>query len=591
MYGEGRPLLQQPRNTRKEEFACHSKCLCLPSKAAILIILWTAVIGTVYTIFVCTFVVGISGVMHSKTSFVVYDSIPYSILAVVMTFYPVSGFIADVCCGRFKVIIASLICITLSLILLCLTTLIGYLKQYGTGSLLIKQEGTLIVLVLVLFTTGLIGYQSNFIQLGLDQLLEAQSHYLALFTHYAVWALSFTSAIITTTATMISCISLRKAVAVFYGLTIPGLTTTLIILLVISCWKHHWFSIQPGHNNPYRTVMRVLNFARKHKYPLQRSAFTYSDDYIPTRIDFAKQRYGGPFSTEQVENVKTFFRIISVLLTLGPIYVLQIPASSYVFPLFGLHTSNVTVEESPCSVNALLTLLVKVGCLKAAIPTISFPIYIWFIFSVLNRKLPKIFTRLLLGIILNLLGVISMLVIDVVGHSSNNVEATNITEPRCMFQVTRHNYRLEYQPINMHWSVLIPPSVFLGIGPLIITTTTLEFISAQSPHSMKGLLVGVSFAIEGFFQLLGYSITLPLSLSRPWTRIGEAIHSTLSCGSVYFLFTCMVGLIGLVLFLVASKRYKYRERDDENFSQRDVEEVYNRYLSQRSSSSSDSYED
>ena len=86
--------------------------------------------------------------------------------------------------------------------------------------------------------------------------------------------------------------------------------TSMIALLIISWWKHHWFTSDTGLKNPYKTVFKIINFARKHKHPLRRSAFTYCDDYIPFRLDFAKERYGGPFTTEQVENVKTFLRIL-----------------------------------------------------------------------------------------------------------------------------------------------------------------------------------------------------------------------------------------------------------------------------------------
>ena len=64
----------------------------------------------------------------------------------------------------------------------------------------------------------------------------------------------------------------------------------------------------------------MLNFARIHRWPLRRSAFTYCDDEKPSRIDLAKERYGGPFTTEQVEDVKTFLRILGLLLTLGPLF-------------------------------------------------------------------------------------------------------------------------------------------------------------------------------------------------------------------------------------------------------------------------------
>ena len=166
-----------------------------------------------------------------------------------------------------------------------------------------------------------------------------------------------------------------------------------------------------------------------------------------------------------------------------------------------------------------------------------------------------------------------MLIIDIVGHSLNDSEEEISGESKCMFQVPKRNYTLEYQAFNMHWGVLFPPSVLLGIGPLLITTTTLEFISAQSPHSMKGLLVGVSFAIQGLFQLLGITAILPLSLTQPWS-----LPPVVSRGSVYLLFTIMLGLLGLLI--VTAKKYKYRERDDINYYHRDLEDVYTRYLAQ-----------
>jgi len=33
----------------------------------------------------------------------------------------------------------------------------------------------------------------------------------------------------------------------------------------------------------------------------------------PPKLDLAKIRYGGPFTTEQVEDVKTFYRVLFVL--------------------------------------------------------------------------------------------------------------------------------------------------------------------------------------------------------------------------------------------------------------------------------------
>ena len=44
----------------------------------------------------------------------------------------------------------------------------------------------------------------------------------------------------------------------------------------------------------------------------------------------------------------------------------------------------------------------------------------------------------------------------------------------------------------------------------------------------------------------------------------------------------MVGLIGLILFSVAAKKYKYRKRDEGVFRQMDIEDVFEREIEQTS---------
>ena len=46
-------------------------------------------------------------------------------------------------------------------------------------------------------------------------------------------------------------------------------------------------------------------YARKNKCPRLCSALTYIDEEHPSRIDFGKHKFGGPFTDEEVEDVKT----------------------------------------------------------------------------------------------------------------------------------------------------------------------------------------------------------------------------------------------------------------------------------------------
>ena len=600
MSSEVQPLLRQPDPvTSRVSFHFKllrqfcSKNICLPSKAAILIILWTILVGTVYSCITTLLAFSIHGGKYTSPVDVgLIGMIPHAVLAIISTLYPLSGFIADNYCGRFKTVVLSTTFILLSLLMCGIVTLMISVQNEEflyTNNHLSHSDGilglVLFILAIFLFVIGIAGYQANYIQLGLDQLLEAPSEYLGLFCHWAIWSFDLTSIVIIALASSLQCLTIQKelnALKAFFSVPLL-LIIVLLVLLCLSYWKRHWFYSEPGQYNPYKMVFKVLKFAKKHKHPLRRSAFTFSDADIPSRLDFAKERFGGPYTTEQVENVKTLFRLLFLLLSLGPVYILLVPTSLSVFPLFGHHIGHgahiVQYNQDSCALHEISATVVETGGLTALLSSILMPLYIWFVYSARKRKPLKILTRLKLGIILCCLGVFSMFVIDIIGHSVEITNSLNDTEIQCMFLVIKQNSTAEYKPLNMDWSVLIPTSLIFAIGPPIIKATTLEFISAQSPHQMKGLLVGVSFAIQGFFQLCGHLTVLPLSLTHPW--VNERVSPVISCGSSYLLFTGLVGLTGLILFSIMARKYKYRERDDEKFSQMQVEEVYGRYLTQR----------
>ena len=561
-----------------------SKHLCLPSKAAILILLWTIIVGAMYHCLVGLSAILVMSIQQPNTILSVYEPLPYAILAIVMMFYPLSGFIADVCCGRLKTVVISLISLLICWVLFLLgVSVLVTIKQPKIILALGHNQGILVFVLaflsLLFFIVGLTGYQANFIQLGLDQLFEAPSQYLGLFVHYATWTFRLGSLYFFINFFMILCVNEQIKIAIVTMQVF--LFFILTILLLVSYWKRRWFHSEPGHQNPYKTVYDILKFAKSHKHPLRRSAFTHCDNYIPSRLDFAKERFGGPFTTEQVENIKTFFRILFVLFAIGPVFALEVPASYFIAPLFGLHFHHYsTSKQEYCSGKAIVQYLMEAACVYGVPTMLLFPVCLVAIFSLLKKYTLKLFTRLGIGILLCLLGVVCLLVTDITGHVINSSNSNNHTQ--CVFQITLSSTGIiTYSSFHMHWGVLIPPGLLLGIGPLMVIATTLEFISAQSPQSMKGLLVGVFFAIRGLFQFLNSIIIIPLSLKQPWASREMIEHPPVTnCGFVYLMLTSVTGFIGLILFSLAAKRYKYRTRDEGIFRQHDVEEVYDRYITQ-----------
>ena len=107
--------------------------------------------------------------------------------------------------------------------------------------------------------------------------------------------------------------------------------------------------------------------------------------------------------------------------------------------------------------------------------------------------------------------------------------------------------------LNLSPYILIIQNFLVAVAYILIYGGVFEFICAQSPHSMKGALIGIFFAIKGLFQLLGVlGILLPFSF---WKTSSYA-------GLVYFVVNIVISFVGIVVFIVMARRYQYRQRDD-----------------------------
>ena len=65
-----------------------------------------------------------------------------------------------------------------------------------------------------------------------------------------------------------------------------------------------------------KLITKVLNYARKNKYSRNRSALTYWEEDYPSQLELGKKKYGGPFSEEQVEDLKTIIRLTPILISI-----------------------------------------------------------------------------------------------------------------------------------------------------------------------------------------------------------------------------------------------------------------------------------
>ena len=543
-----------------------SRC-CLRSKGATLVLVWYffAVIS-IQPFFNPIF----STYIHTAIDPVVSGTI-YGATAFLLLFYPLAGCLADIRWGRRKAVVNSLCFMFWSLIvvsILCCLAFISFIPVVVSKSVWTSMNtasaislsvifGPAIVFGITLFLCSYIVFSANIIQFGMDQLTDSPSDDSATFIHWYV---------------LITCLGLVLSrflnVWVVNIAVIPLALLGLGITLFIGhMHKEHWFLVEPASRNPYKLVYRVIKFAIKHKNPIWRSAFTYCEDELPSRIDLGKRKYGGPFTSEQVEDVKAFLGILSILFTLGPVFAVEVAAGDVVSKIAGhmdgtrkftLH--NGTIKSFFSSTGIITTLSAIIFIL----------LYVSLPRHYIRKYIPGMLKRMGLGMFFRMLSALTTLAMDTVGHVKN----VNVTS--CFLASGYHshnNYSSGHDmsssvSMNINSSFLVIQNILNSISYVLVYNAAFEFICAQSPHAMKGLLIGIFFAIDGVFQLLE---VLLLLIPFNWWRLSSNFPS---CGFVYYLINVVIVLAGFVAYTQAARRYQYRQRDEPDNIYRYAEDYY-----------------
>ena len=242
-------------------------------------------------------------------------------------FYPLAGWIADARVGRYKVTKISMWLVFIGHCVVFFPFLFLQLIKKPYYVYYIFPVSYLVI------NAGLAGFRTNIIQFGMDQMVDASASQLSAFIHWYYWTTYAGSA----TATVILQCLFPEYLPFVIGVGISVALSGSALL----CWHSlsKWLVKEPKSINPFQTVFKVLKFSSKHKVPIYRSALTYWDDTKPSRLDLGKSKYGGPFSTEEVEDVKTFFAITLLLLSLGGFLIINDTVNFFCIHLYAFSLS------------------------------------------------------------------------------------------------------------------------------------------------------------------------------------------------------------------------------------------------------------
>ena len=472
----------------------------------------------------------------------------------VFVLFPVAGWLSDTKLGRYRAIYYSVWVMWLGVGITGLSYFARYVQPCSNdgGVLFILGKYVIPILALIVISIGAAGYFPNILAFILEQLIESSSALIRSYIYWFVWAL-FLGFLFADWVTIqlyiddsVGDIDQWFIIPVFCCFFI--FSAVLVVFFFFEKMFLSVFSIKK--NNPYSIVFQVIVFAVKHKYPVNRSSLTFWEEELPGRLDLAKEKYGGPLRHEEVEDVKTLFRIILLFLSFLPFFI------GYAGPLNQLVPFIRHLQSSENTADVLLVYFAEPGVTLVAVPILEliilplFPKFEYFI----QKPLRWMFVSMVGLVLCN----ISLVIIDYVAHDT-------ASDTETCFINTDGEQGLNF---NFRWAVL--SMILWGICDLLIATSIFTFICSQAPYNMNGMLLGLFMFMQGIFEAIGSFITLGFGES--------SIDFKISCGLWYWFTLAIVSIFGCIVFFVAARLYNPRVRWEVDRYREVIENIYERQL-------------
>ena len=445
---------------------------------------------------------------------------------------PFIGWLADVKLGRYKVIIY------------------GTLASFGASIPFTVAQFSGETLGEVLYCIGNIvdtisstGFSAAMLPFMTDQLVGATANELSAVVYWYFWFMNLSWGFVDCITCTNSFFKATGSLTLNVIVVVPC-AALLVAIIISDCLCQQWLDRSYKITNPIKLIIQVLNYARQHSYPQKRSAFTYMDEEQPSRLDFGKEKFGGPFSEEEVEDVKTVLRLLPLIICIS------ISVSSMLWPVMHLNAFGDQYMYINCVLNF--------GARDWIAPLLLIPLYQFLLYPLFHKWVPSMLRRIGAGLFLQLVGFVLFLASLIMGYS----HAGDLTEYLTCTKAVNGTVTPD-QLVEWYWKLKLVPMILYSVGRTLADVLLLELVIAQSPDKMKGFVFGMILA----FASIGNSIGIVLT--------HFFLHTLCFDIPVLLLLTIL-----FLVFLFFSKYYKLRERNKEVNIQAIVEEHYEKYMDQ-----------
>ena len=436
---------------------------------------------------------------------------------------PVTGWVAESWLGRYRAIAVGLV---LSLVTILTLQAAFVMLQFDWTPI---PAFVLTVVCLVIGTLGIGSFYTIMLPFALDQMIGASAEELSATVQWYLWGIIVGNLF----EDILQCVPIPNQLQSWEILQIISLTIGTLCLsavMIMDCLYHKWLDTNNKTGNLIKLIFQVLNYARNNKCPRLRSALTYIDEEHPSRLDIGKHKFGGPFTEEEVEDVKTIFRLAPLLVFLyGVVFFCELNLSQIPVTI-----DCVTNFED---ITALCFVLI--------------PVYRFIVYPLVRKHIPSLLKMIGAGLILCLV---------------STIINTSVTATVYFLELSQNITMPDTPQVSLYW--MLAAKVLNGIGVMVTLIFGVEFAMAQTPNRMRGIMMGLVVIIDGWSTLGCYLLT-------------EIFHKFKASYLFYFYLELPpLAMLMLIIFVIVAKRYKLRERERHVNIQAIVEEHYERYFDQ-----------
>ena len=397
---------------------------------------------------------------------------------------PISGIIADMYIPRAKMVSISFF---ISFIGSSIQSLFHSIYELDIVYIPTYLYYSIHSLAICLLTVGSSGVYALLVPVGVDQLEGASEMRLKSYFSWHYWCINIGAAF-AAGRYFIYATNYDDRITLLASSYLATVSVWLaLVLLMLSLHLKLVQKNKPPGGTPLKQVLGVSYCAITTRY-----CHREERDYVSRRIcDYAIEENGGRYSYEQVQDVKTFYKIVFVLLCMTWYFGVD-NLYNTIFPLQGAEISGALNNFSSTQVIFLT------DCM-----TILFLIPLIELFRNRNNRFrfgfKKILNKIVLGIVFSFGAILVALALNLVNYNFNH---------------------------NLNIAAIIPQTMLIAISECIAYVGIMEFVYAQSPYQMIGSVFGLLQLIIGVGSYLPTAIYYLL-------QIISNCYGNHNCGNCY----------------------------------------------------------